>query len=1107
MLQLRWLRTYRPVLYVGKLDGVSLTADNGTQNITAEIKDFTIDVTSKRGSLIWFNANINGEQLPIMLDSGATHNCLALRCVQSSEQLRTLPQLEYKDDPLVGANGQLLSQPEFVIECIVSFGSPQVSVKCKFVVINQLPFSCIIGENILLGFDSWTVSNKNKQLIVNNTTIIPWYHHHEMSSVHHLSLITTSKTNIPPNKSVLINTRVHGSDLLPFRPLSEVTALVESNINISERIGVDILPSVHKFSHQDCSQQIRIHNNSNSTKVIGKGTKVAVCSEFEEYKIDNEFLSNEENHILTVKDTDPIDILCGKIKDLSPTEMTEVRKVLSKYRDLFSVSNDKIGQTDLATFHIDLDSIPVVAVPLRRVPLHHYDIVKQLIAKYLELGLVEKIDSPFRASTVLVSKKNDAESEDVTDRYRLCTDYRQLNKYLKSPGWPSPSLQQCLDATADSSLFSSIDFNSGYLQIPCTNDVKQALAFSPGYGFPQLTWTSMPQGAKPASHAFQRLMDSTFKDHEECVLPPFFDDVVIKGRDFHHHLVNVDKILSDIRKAKLTLNVFKCYFFQKELKYLGHIISNHTIRIDPDRVSTIRNMSCPTDTKMLRSFLGMVQFCSDFCCNLNVVLAPLYDALTKRKLNWSDECQKAFETVKDILCSAPVLYTPSKSDKFVLETDASDIGIGGCLKAYNTSNDLVGIVGYCSKKFSKSELNWHIIEKEGFAVVFGVEHYRHFLIGSEFTIKCDNRVVTYIMEKRELKNKKLLNWALILSEFDFNIIHIASKFNAISDYLSRMHASIVSTISGADIDNELYIEQQKDSTCTSGIEYVNNNKDFNVLRLGDLKQFRKGLNVRNGILCWKGKYVVPKSLRGRVLFFCHDHPTSGHYAVQRTLDRFKERFFWPKALIDVDNWVRSCRKCNSFNTPRPGYTKCELKPIESDQRFQIVCYDLAGPFMPVTVRGNKYVIIIVDHFTHWLELVALRNTEATTLATVLYEEWCCRYGVPERFHSDGAKNVHGNIMKELSRYLGVDKSKSSRLHPEGDGMAEAFVKQTKLCLQKQVDEHGADWDLYLQPTAFAIRSNIAYHTHMSPAELLIGSKLKQPVDFVAPSETKSFTHG
>ena len=120
----------------------------------------------------------------------------------------------------------------------------------------------------------------------------------------------------------------------------------------------------------------------------------------------------------------------------------------------------------------------------------------------------------------------------------------------------------------------------------------------------------------------------------------------------------------------------------------------------------------------------------------------------------------------------------------------------------------------------------------------------------------------------------------------------------------------------------------------------------------------------------------------------------------------------------------------------------------------------------------------------------------------LYEQWCCRYGIPERFHSDGAKNVHGNIMKELSRYLGVEKSKSSRLHPEGDGMAEAFVKQTKSCIQKQVDENGINWDLFLQPTAFAIRSNIAHHTQLSPAELIIGTKLRQPVDFILPSKAK-----
>ena len=134
----------------------------------------------------------------------------------------------------------------------------------------------------------------------------------------------------------------------------------------------------------------------------------------------------------------------------------------------------------MTLFDIDLDRIPVVATPLRRVPLHHYDIIKQLISKYMQLGLLEKIDSPFRASTVLVAKKNASKASDVTDQYRLCTDYRQLNKHLESPGWPSPSLQQCLDATSDSCVFSSIDFNSGYHQIPCSDSAKQALAFSPG---------------------------------------------------------------------------------------------------------------------------------------------------------------------------------------------------------------------------------------------------------------------------------------------------------------------------------------------------------------------------------------------------------------------------------------------------------------------------------------------------------------------------------------------------------------------------------------------------------------------------------------------------
>ena len=145
----------------------------------------------------------------------------------------------------------------------------------------------------------------------------------------------------------------------------------------------------------------------------------------------------------------------------------------------------------------------------------------------------------------------------------------------------------------------------------------------------------------------------------------------------------------------------------------------------------------------------------------------------------------------------------------------------------------------------------------------------------------------------------------------------------------------------------------------------------------------------------------------------------------------------------------------------------------------------------------------MDHFSHWPEFVALPDITAPSIATALFDNWCCRYGVPERFHSDGARNVHGEVMKELCRQFGVDKSKSSRLHPQGDGMAESFVKQLKSCIQKQVDNNGSNWDLFLQATAFAVRTNMAYNTKHTPAEIILGDKINQPLDHLFENEPKA----
>ena len=195
-----------------------------------------------------------------------------------------------------------------------------------------------------------------------------------------------------------------------------------------------------------------------------------------------------------------------------------------------------------------------------------------------------------------------------------------------------------------------------------------------------------------------------------------------------------------MRAANFTLNALKCSFFQHKIKYLGHVISENSIEIDPERTKAIVNLPPPQDVKALRRLIGMIQFCHKFVDHLNVILAPLYDLLKeKQKFVWSRDCQSAFDALKVILSSPPVLYSPTVADTFTLETDASDVGLGGCLKV--KKNDKTHIVGYCNKKFVDNEAGWNIVEKEAFAIVYSVRHFHQFLAGRRFVIRCDNRVV------------------------------------------------------------------------------------------------------------------------------------------------------------------------------------------------------------------------------------------------------------------------------------------------------------------------------------------------------------------------------
>lgn len=271
---------------------------------------------------------------------------------------------------------------------------------------------------------------------------------------------------------------------------------------------------------------------------------------------------------------------------------------------------------------------------------------------------------------------------------------------------------------------SSINFNSGYHQIPCADRVKPIIAFSPGYGFGQWTWIVMPQGIKPASSLFQRTMEQTFSDLSDCILPPFYDDVFIKGSDFIQHISNVRRVLTRIQQSDLTLNALKCKFFQTTLPYLGHIIDKGQIRLDLARIQCMTDFPVPSSSKSLKECLSMAQFCDRFVPNFSVVAAPLHELATPNSsFSWTPDAQTAFETLKQLPTSARVLQAPTSDDSFILEVDASDRGEGACLEARSSSEGKIYIVTYASRKFNEMESKWNIVEKEAHAIILLLRNF------------------------------------------------------------------------------------------------------------------------------------------------------------------------------------------------------------------------------------------------------------------------------------------------------------------------------------------------------------------------------------------------
>ena len=445
---------------------------------------------------------------------------------------------------------------------------------------------------------------------------------------------------------------------------------------------------------------------------------------------------------------------------------------------------------------------------------------------------------------------------------------------------------------------------------------------------------------------------------------------------------------------------------------------------------------------------------------------------------------------------------------------------------------------------SSPERHYCVTRRELLAVVKAVKHFHVYLYGRKFLLRTDHAVLRWLLSFRQPEGQ-VARWIEALQQYDFTIEHRPGSKHGNADALSRRpclqdtcrhcdrlesvehshnatesssinstihkdHCPQVSTISlGQESQSHEDIRKAQliDEDIKPVIELMEQNREKPSWEvIAPLSQTTKvycaqwqSLKMSHGVLyrVWEtpsgdstvAQIVLPKPLRQGVLQQLHNTRTSGHLGVAKTLGRVHERFYWVQCRQDVQEWCRNCDICAQKRGPQRKI-RAPLKTFNVGSPMERIALDVLGP-LPTTESGNKYILVIADYFTKWVEAFPLPNQEAKTVADKLVNE-----GIPLIIHSDQGRNFESALFTEMCQLLDIHKTRTTPYHPQSDGMVERFNRTLEMQLSKFVDYNQKDWDLYIPLLLMAYRSAVHDTSGCTPAKLMLGRDLSLPIDLI-----------
>lgn len=783
--------------------------------------------------------------------------------------------------------------------------------------------------------------------------------------------------------------------------------------------------------------------------------------------------------VVNLKNTAPILGLPGiqKLEILKRNEnVSEVLNVniFQKDKELF----EGVGDIKMHPSEIKLkEGAEPKTVPCRKIPFKLQDKVKAELKKLENLNIIAKIDEPTEwVNPIVIVNKPHGE-------IRPCLDPLYLNKAVLRQYYKLPSFEEVVAEIHGATIFSKLDANKGFYQIRLSDESSKLTTFITPQG--RYRFLRLPFGLSSAPEIFHSVFNKIFGDIPGVKI--YIDDILITGKTESEHNERLKMVLSRAKEMGVRFNKQKCKIGLKEVRFMGHIFSEEGVKIDADRVEAIRKIPEPKNSKELARFLGMVTYVSKFIPNLAEKTANLRNLCKKNtQWDWSLQCSRDFEILKDLLMKTPVLQYFDVSKPIVLSVDSSKDGLGAVILQNG------GPVVYASKSLTDCQKSYAQIEKEMLAICFGCERFHQYVYGQRVVVETDHKPLESIflkpLEKCPLRLQRMRTK---LQCYDIIVKYKPGSKLYVADTLSRASYDDKNFEFENELETHIDLIDVSYNVTDSKLEEIKRETEndselkdlLNIIKIGwpeskkeVLESVREYWHVRDELVECKGlivkgqQIVIPKKLRKEMLEKIHVN----HLGRDKSILRAKECLYWPRMEKEISDKVGSCNICSERALSNSNEPMCSREL--PNRPWQIIAMDM------LYLEGHEY-LLVVDTYSKFPEIMILKNQTSYEIINCLKAIFS-RHGIPQLVYSDNGTNFVSQEMKNFAKQWKFSLKTSTPQYPQSNGFIERHVQTVKNVLIKANRDRK---DMYLM--LLELRNTPISNNMKSPAQLLYNRRL------------------